>query len=218
MRRATSFLFVSGLAAIAFAGLAPRALAADPPKRPQAKMEILEDEPSKPEPKKVEAPPAEKKAEAPPPAEEKKPETPTKVADSKQGGKPKGAGGDVAPKPQAAMVVEDAPAAGPSAPPPSPIGDEKIAIADYIRERTGDVHECYQRAVDHSPTLQGKMYVVLYIGPNGRVIGATTQGLENGDMIRCILPLVRKWEFDKPKSGGKLMVKYPFVFRPQASR
>jgi hypothetical protein len=29
---------------------------------------------------------------------------------------------------------------------------------------------------------------------------------------------VRKWEFDKPQSGGKLRVAYPFKFEPQPTR
>jgi hypothetical protein len=127
-----------------------------------------------------------------------------------------GAGGDAA-KPHAAMVIEEGPSA-PEAPPPPPQGEEKSAIATYIREQTSEVVRCYQKRLDDKPTLQGKLYVIFYIGPAGRVIGATTSGLEDRDLASCILPIVRKWEFEKPKSGGKLMVKYPFVFTPRPTR
>ena len=123
-----------------------------------------------------------------------------------------GAGGDEA-KPKATMVIEDAPAA-PEAPPPTPQGEEKAAIADFIKQQLRYVNKCYEEAVDRRPTLAGKMYAVFYIGPAGRVIGATTQGLQDQDLSSCIVKLVRQWEFEKPKSGGKLMVKYPFVFTP----
>jgi len=123
-----------------------------------------------------------------------------------------GAGGDEA-KPKATMVIEDGPAA-PDAPPPSPVGEEKAAIADQIKGQLRSVNRCYEEAVDRRPTLAGKMYAVFYIGSNGRVIGATTQGLQDTELSSCIVKLVRMWEFEKPKSGGKLMVKYPFVFTP----
>ena len=143
---------------------------------------------------------------------------PPKAADAKATGAKaevktaSGAGGDEA-KPKAGMVIEDS-ASAPEAPPPTPVGEEKAAIAELIRGQMKSVSHCYADAVDKKPTLQGKLYAVFYIGPSGRVIGATTQGLQDNDLSTCILSIVRKWEFEKPKSGGKLMVKYPFVFTP----
>ena len=34
----------------------------------------------------------------------------------------------------------------------------------------------------------------------------------------CVVTAVRKWEFEKPQSGGKLRVAYPFKFEPQPAR
>jgi outer membrane biosynthesis protein TonB len=128
-----------------------------------------------------------------------------------------GAGGDET-KPKAAMMIEqDAPSTA-EGQPPVPVGEEKAAIGSYIRDQTTEVKRCYERRVEDKPTLAGKLYAIFYIGPNGRVIGATTQGLQDNELSACILKIVRKWEFEKPKSGGKLMVKYPFVFTPIASR
>ena len=225
----------AALAALSLAGIPSRALAADPPKKPEAKMEILDDEPEaapppKAQPKPVSPPPAKiatlapKKVTPPPaepPAETPPPPAPEAKAEQKQADatpdKPSGAGGDVGAKPSAGMVVEDGPG-GSETLPPVPVGEEKQAIAEYIRDQQGDIHRCYQKRLDDRPTLQGKLYVLLYIGPDGRVIGTTTQGLQDSEMVRCILPLVRKWEFARPASGGKLMVKYPFVFKPHAVR
>jgi outer membrane biosynthesis protein TonB len=186
----------------------------------EPKLEIIEDEPSKPatlNPKKQEqAAPADAKA-ADKPADEKAAEpaaAEAKAEPAKGDGAKKGAGGDVGAKPAAAMALEGEVASTAEAPPPVPQGEEKAAIASYIRDQTGDVHRCYEKRLDDRPTLQGKLYVILYIGPSGRVIGATTQGLDDNELVKCVLPYVRKWEFDKPKSGGKLMVKYPFVFKP----
>jgi len=56
------------------------------------------------------------------------------------------------------------------------------------------------------------------IGPSGRVIGATAEGITDRELIACVLAAVRKFEFDKPHSGGKLRIAYPFKFEPRPAK
>jgi outer membrane biosynthesis protein TonB len=56
------------------------------------------------------------------------------------------------------------------------------------------------------------------IGPNGKVIGATADGIADRELIACVVQVVRKWEFEKPASGGKLRIAYPFRFEPRPTR
>jgi len=56
------------------------------------------------------------------------------------------------------------------------------------------------------------------IGPSGKVIGATADGMADKELVLCVVTAVRKWEFEKPQSGGKLRVAYPFKFEPQPAR
>ncbi len=46
------------------------------------------------------------------------------------------------------------------------------------------------------------------------VIGATAEGMGDRELSLCVVKVVRGWEFEKPQSGGKLRVGYPWVFTP----
>jgi TonB family protein len=121
------------------------------------------------------------------------------------------------PAPKASMEIvyeatEDEPA------PPVPQGEERRAIGDYIRDNSGDVRDCYARRLQDRPTLQGKLVVRFDIGASGKVVGASADGIADKDLQICVVQAVRKWEFEKPQSGGKLRVAYPFKFEPQPAR
>ncbi len=125
--------------------------------------------------------------------------------------------GDGAARPKAAsMLVEEADEA--EVAPPAPAGDEKRAIGDYIRTNSSDIQECYAKRLQERPRLQGKLVAHFDIGPTGRIIGATADGIPDRDLVLCIVTVVRKWEFDKPAAGGKLRIAYPWKFEPQPSR
>ena len=124
---------------------------------------------------------------------------------------------ETAPVKRASMVVEsEDPAEEP--PPPVPQGDERRAIGDYIRDNSAEIRECYARRLQERPTLMGKLVARFDIGPSGKVIGATADGMADKDLVLCVVTAVRKWEFEKPQSGGKLRVAYPFKFEPQPAR
>jgi TonB family protein len=118
------------------------------------------------------------------------------------------------PKPSMEIVFE----ADEDAAPPIPQGDERRAIGDYVRDNSAEIRECYAKRLQERPTLQGKLVARFDIGPNGKVIGATADGIADRELQVCVVQAVRKWEFEKPQSGGKLRVAYPFKFEPQPSR
>lgn len=120
-------------------------------------------------------------------------------------------------RPAASMTVEGEDAAEDAAP-PIPQGDERRSIGDYIRDNSSEIRDCYAGRLRERPTLAGKMVTRFDIGPSGRVIGAMADGIADRDLVLCVVTAVRKWEFDKPQSGGKLRVAYPFKFEPQPSK
>jgi TonB family protein len=126
-----------------------------------------------------------------------------------------GAGAPQSSKPKASMTIESEEN---DDGPPLPQGDERKAIGDYIRDNSSDVRECYATRLRDRPTLAGKVVARFDIGPNGKVIGAMADGIGDKELIRCIVTAVRKWEFEKPASGGKLRVAYPYKFEPQPTR
>jgi outer membrane biosynthesis protein TonB len=143
---------------------------------------------------------------------------PPKAVAPPAGQKAQGAGGDGGAKPKAASMTIESEDAADEAVPPVPQGDERRGIGDYIRDNSGDVRECYARRLQERPTLQGKLVVRFDIGPRGKVIGATAEGIADRELVLCVVTAVRKWEFDKPQAGGKLRIAYPFKFEPQPAR
>lgn len=129
-----------------------------------------------------------------------------------------GAGGDGGAKPKAAAVVIEEDATSNEVPPPAPIGDEKNEIGAIIRRNAEDVAKCYEKALERRPALAGKLVARFDIGPSGKVIGAAADGIPDRELVMCVVGVVRKWEFAKPASGGKLRVAYPFKFEPVPTR
>jgi outer membrane biosynthesis protein TonB len=115
------------------------------------------------------------------------------------------------------MVVDEEPS-GSEVPPPAPTGDERRSIGEYIRSHTPDIRDCYEKRLRERKTLQGKLTARFDIGPNGRVIGASVQGIPDHDLSLCVVNVIRGWEFEKPRSSVKLRVAYPWVFTPSPSR
>jgi outer membrane biosynthesis protein TonB len=138
---------------------------------------------------------------------------PLALAAAAQGPRAEGA---ASPK-RASLVVESEEAAVQPAP-PVPQGEERRAIGDTVRDHSGPVRDCYEKRLQEKPTLQGKLVVRFDIGPNGKVIGASGDGIADRDLIVCVLAAVRKLEFDRPRSGGKLRVAYPFKFEPRPAK
>lgn len=120
-------------------------------------------------------------------------------------------------RPKASLtVVSENPAD--EAAPPIPQGDERRAIGEYIRDNSGPIRECYEKRIQERPTLQGKLIARFDIGPDGKVIGAAAEGMADRELVLCVLTAVRRFEFDKPLSGGKLRIAYPFKFEPRPAR
>ena len=119
-------------------------------------------------------------------------------------------------KPKASLTIVSEEAE--ETPPPVPQGDERRAIGDTIRDNSGPIRECYEKRLQERPTLQGKLITRFDIGPNGKVIGAAAEGIGDRELIWCVLAAVRRFEFDKPHSGGKLRIAYPFKFEPRPAK
>ena len=132
--------------------------------------------------------------------------------------KPGGAGGDGGAKPKAASMVIEESSNTPDLPPPPPQGEEKKLIGEYIVSHTDDVRDCYQKRLVERPTLQGKLIARFDVGPSGRVIGATGDGIGDAQLVACVVTAIRKWEFEKPLSGGKLRIAFPFKLTPEVGQ
>jgi outer membrane biosynthesis protein TonB len=129
---------------------------------------------------------------------------------------PPGSGEGSAKPKTASIAVEEDPTGEEF--PPAPAGEERRLIGDYIRNHTREIRDCYEKRLHERKTLQGKLVARFDIGPSGRVVGATADGMGDRELMLCVVRVIRGWEFDKPQSGGKLRVAYPWVFTPTPSQ
>jgi outer membrane biosynthesis protein TonB len=127
-------------------------------------------------------------------------------------------GGDEGARSSNAQMIVDDEALGAEVPPPAPTGDERRTIGEYIRNHTPEIRDCYEKRLRERKTLQGKLVARFDIGPNGRVIGASIEGMTDRELSLCVVKVIRGWEFERPRSSVKLRVAYPWVFTPTPRR
>jgi hypothetical protein len=100
--------------------------------------------------------------------------------------------------------------------------------AKYIREAVGEqlvpvAKECYESALDDDPTLSGTLVLNFTIVGAEEVGGVVEEAevlaeestLNNAFVNECMRESVMAVEFVPPSSGGRVDVKYPFIFEPE---
>lgn len=89
-------------------------------------------------------------------------------------------------------------------------------IDGVIKRYYRQIKYCYQKQLQRDPSLGGKVTVKFTIAASGSVskasVAASTMG--NATVDTCVVDRFRKMTFPKPKGGGIVVVKYPFVFSP----
>jgi hypothetical protein len=122
------------------------------------------------------------------------------------GGNCKGAGCGTGPKPVQVSFAE-------------PSGDFGGLTAEEIdrvvKARAGVFRACYQKELNHTPGIGGKLQIHFKIGADGTVQAGNTSTasgttLHNDAVEQCVKSNVNRLKF--PAKGGVANVNYPFVF------
>ena len=101
----------------------------------------------------------------------------------------------------------------------APSGDFDQLTAEEIdrvvRARAGVFRACYQKELNHTPGIGGKLVIHFKIGGDGVVQSGNTQtssgsSLRNDAVEQCVKSNVNRLKF--PAKGGIANVNYPFVF------
>ncbi len=94
-------------------------------------------------------------------------------------------------------------------------GLSRAEIDKVVRRRQGLIRTCYQRQLNRTRGLEGKIVVSFRIGGDGRVKSARVHrgksSLKNPDVWDCITNKIRGLRFPK-KGGSGAFVNYPFLF------
>ena len=91
----------------------------------------------------------------------------------------------------------------------------RFEIQRVIRDASGQVRYCYERALAQEPTLEGMVRVRFVIAPDGSVTSAsvTSSTMGKPDMEECVLQRIRALTFPPPDNGADVTVNYPFRFQ-----
>ncbi|MEP7124570.1 MAG: AgmX/PglI C-terminal domain-containing protein [Byssovorax sp.] len=89
------------------------------------------------------------------------------------------------------------------------------AVQRVVRQSFGRFRACYQNALDHNPTLSGRVSTRFVIGRDGAVSSVENGGSDLPDpgVVQCVVRAFYGLSFPQPE-GGVVFVTYPIVFSP----
>ena len=90
---------------------------------------------------------------------------------------------------------------------------DKNIIRRYIRRRKRQIQNCYERELLVKPKLAGTVVTQFMITPSGAVQSASARGMGSKKVESCVAGVIRGIKFPAPKNGGRVNVRYPFIFR-----
>jgi predicted component of type VI protein secretion system len=96
-------------------------------------------------------------------------------------------------------------------------GMDKEAIRRVIREHIREIRSCYEKELQRSPDLYGKIVLEWDIEEEGRVSRVVTKSnaLGNDNVANCIMSRLKMWKFPDPPKDQVGRVIFPFVFSSQ---
>jgi hypothetical protein len=94
---------------------------------------------------------------------------------------------------------------------------DREAIRRVIREHLREIRNCYERELQRTPDLYGKVVITWDIVEGGRVSQAGVSRNEIGSSAvgECIASRLKTWRFPDPPKDQVGRVSYPFVFSSQ---
>jgi outer membrane biosynthesis protein TonB len=93
---------------------------------------------------------------------------------------------------------------------------KKSEIEAVIQRSMTSIRYCYQRQLQRSPDLAGKITVKFVVSGDGSVSSAGIKASSMGSpaVESCIVGRFQRMSFPRPRGGGMAIVSYPFLFSP----
>lgn len=94
-------------------------------------------------------------------------------------------------------------------------GLNRDEVMRVIRTKKNQYRTCYEKALQRQRDLEGKIRIAFTVGPDGRVLiaKADENTMGSAEVANCIARRMKMWRFPKPRGGGFVEVRYPFLFR-----
>ena len=85
------------------------------------------------------------------------------------------------------------------------------AVKRGVNSRVRDIQVCYEKQLEVSPKLEGRIEVSWVIAKSGQVTELTTKGMP--EIAPCIADVIRSITFLPPFGASQVVSGYPFVFK-----
>jgi len=94
------------------------------------------------------------------------------------------------------------------------IGFERPMIQRVVRRHNRQLRACYETRLAEHPELTGRVTVRWTIAISGEVTQAevVSSTLNDDEAERCVVCRVQRMRFPEPRTGGEVVVTYPFDF------
>jgi hypothetical protein len=89
-------------------------------------------------------------------------------------------------------------------------------IERVLRRVKSQIRFCYERELAKDPNLNGKIVVGFVIAGTGLVstAKAAQNTMGNPKVGSCVVRIIKRLRFPKPRGGGQVIVNYPYLFNP----
>jgi TonB family protein len=87
-------------------------------------------------------------------------------------------------------------------------------IKKVMMSHMNQIRSCYESKLGKSGMVNSKIVIQFTISPKGSVSSAkvTSSTLHSSGVEECVLKVVKRMKFPKPKGGGSVTLTYPFIF------
>ncbi|MEZ4463923.1 MAG: AgmX/PglI C-terminal domain-containing protein [bacterium] len=94
-------------------------------------------------------------------------------------------------------------------------GLSREEVQRVVRLKKAEYRACYERELQSRRDLEGKLTMKWVVGPDGKVLAASVvdSTLASDEVGACIGRAIKRWQFPRPRGGGVVTVRYPFLFR-----
>jgi hypothetical protein len=93
---------------------------------------------------------------------------------------------------------------------------DRSLIDEVIKRHMNQIRYCYQRELNKTPQLAGKVVIKFVIGKDGSVASAVVKSstLRSAIVEECVVGRFLRMQFPSSPGGGIVIVSYPFQFSP----
>ena len=90
----------------------------------------------------------------------------------------------------------------------------KVIVQKVAKMHQKEIQACYEKELIKKTGISGQLIVNWVITPRGTVeqIKIKESTLNNKNVEKCIVDVLKSWKYPTPKDGGSVSVEFPFIF------